>query len=179
MKELRCPRCQRDIVQRVHRRWIIERVLSLYYIYPFRCQLCGHRFRAQQWGMRYLRQVIDQRQYMRMATSFPATFTSGGRHGEGVVVDIALGGCGLRTTASIAEGALLQVQLQPVEHAPGIPVEAAVVRTVEGSFVGLEFVRLESDAHVRLSQLMSDLLRARQGTAHDRTSMTEVGRILH
>jgi PilZ domain len=165
MNEPQCPRCRRDFVQRVHRRWGLERVLSLLYIYPFRCQLCGHRFRVQQWGVRYVRRAIDRRQYERMATSFPVTFSGAAGTGEGMVTDIALGGCGVGTTAQLVEGAILQMQLQTSPSTPAIPVEAAVVRSVRPRYVGFEFLRFEPQARERLSQFLYELLMARQRQA--------------
>src|SRR6266478_9749023 len=38
-----------------------ERLISLFYIYPFRCQPCGHRFRLLQWGVTYTKIEEDQR----------------------------------------------------------------------------------------------------------------------
>ncbi len=165
MKEPQCPRCRRDFVQRVHRRWGMERLVSLIYIYPFRCQLCGHRFRAPQWGVRYVRHAIDQRQYERMAAGFPATFSGEVGNGEGTVLSISLGGCGVGTAGQVSEGALLQMQLQISPNTPAIPVEAAVVRSVRSRFAGLEFLRLAPQAQERLSQFMYELLAVRQRKA--------------
>jgi hypothetical protein len=47
-----CPKCSSDYVERVSRIGS-ERLISLFYIYPFRCQSCGHRFRLLQWGVTY------------------------------------------------------------------------------------------------------------------------------
>jgi hypothetical protein len=47
-----CPKCSSDYVERVSRIGF-ERLISLFYIYPFRCQPCGHRFRLLQWGVTY------------------------------------------------------------------------------------------------------------------------------
>jgi chromosome segregation ATPase len=47
-----CPKCSSDDVERVSRIGS-ERLISLFYIYPFRCQPCGHRFRLLQWGVTY------------------------------------------------------------------------------------------------------------------------------
>jgi len=47
-----CPKCSSDYVERVSRIGS-ERLISLFYIYPFRCQWCGHRFRLLQWGVTY------------------------------------------------------------------------------------------------------------------------------
>jgi len=53
-----CPQCRRAVVQRTHRRGLFERVGSLFWLYPFRCQRCGHRFRAKQRGVRYVRTLL-------------------------------------------------------------------------------------------------------------------------
>ena len=50
-----CPRCSREYVKRVSRVGLGERLISLFYVYPFRCQLCGHRFQLLQWGVEYKR----------------------------------------------------------------------------------------------------------------------------
>ena len=47
-----CPKCSSDYVERVSRIGF-ERLISLFYIYPFSCQPCGHRFRLLQWGVTY------------------------------------------------------------------------------------------------------------------------------
>jgi transposase-like protein len=47
-----CPKCSSDYVERVSRIGS-ERLISLFYIYPFECQACGHRFRLLQWGVTY------------------------------------------------------------------------------------------------------------------------------
>ena len=55
-----CPRCSSDCVKRVSRVGT-ERLLSFFYIYPFRCQPCGHRFKLLQWGVTYTRIDLDRR----------------------------------------------------------------------------------------------------------------------
>ncbi|HXV79378.1 MAG TPA: hypothetical protein VEG60_05840 [Candidatus Binatia bacterium] len=47
-----CPKCSSDHVERVSRIGP-ERLISLFYIYPFTCKPCGHRFRLLQWGVTY------------------------------------------------------------------------------------------------------------------------------
>jgi hypothetical protein len=54
MRKLSCPQCKGDAVQRT-RRSFLERWLSLFFIYPYRCQRCRHRFRMWQPGVRYIR----------------------------------------------------------------------------------------------------------------------------
>ena len=55
-----CPKCSSEYVKRASRVGL-ERLISLFYIYPFRCQPCGHRFRLFQWGVTYTRIELDSR----------------------------------------------------------------------------------------------------------------------
>jgi hypothetical protein len=55
-----CPKCSSEYVKRVSRLGS-EHLISLFYIYPFRCQPCGHRFRLLQWGVTYTKIEEDQR----------------------------------------------------------------------------------------------------------------------
>jgi chromosome segregation ATPase len=57
-----CPKCSSDYVKRVSRIGA-EHLISLFYIYPFRCQPCGHRFRLLQWGVTYTKKEwIDKQE---------------------------------------------------------------------------------------------------------------------
>jgi TolA-binding protein len=52
MRQPVCSKCSSDHIERVSRIGS-ERLISLFYIYPFECQACGHRFRLLQWGVTY------------------------------------------------------------------------------------------------------------------------------
>src|SRR5499433_4610648 len=54
-----CPKCSSDYVERAHRVGL-ERLISFFYIYPFRCQPCGHRFRLLQWGVTYTKGMVTR-----------------------------------------------------------------------------------------------------------------------
>jgi len=47
-RALHCPQCGTHFVRRSHRQGITERLWSLVAVYPFRCQVCAHRFKARQ-----------------------------------------------------------------------------------------------------------------------------------
>lgn len=158
MMEPVCPQCGRDFVQRTHRQSLLEQLLSIAYVYPFRCQLCTHRFRAMQWGIRYVREAIDKRQYQRIATEIPVTFTGDQIEGTGVVKDISMGGCGLETEAQLSAGALLQLRLRISDQEPPVTVDAAAVRIVRSRFIGAQFLRLRPQEKDRLSQFIRELL---------------------
>ena len=71
MGDPRCHHCGRRRARRCHRVGALERVLSAVYVYPFRCQVCGRRFRALAWGRRYVRRSADHREWERVAIRAP------------------------------------------------------------------------------------------------------------
>jgi len=160
---VRCPRCGKSFARRSHRQGLKERLLSLLYLYPFRCQVCANRFRAFQFRTRYVKRTVDRRQYVRLATRIPTTFAEDikpgeQRGGEGVVTDISLGGCYMQTFVQLSQGTLVSLELQTEQHTPAIAVEAAIVRIVRPAGVGLEFLRLSEPEHERFSQFIRQLL---------------------
>jgi hypothetical protein len=148
-------------VRRTPREGTLEQLLSLAYIYPFRCQLCTHRFRSMEWGKRYDKQTSEKRQYERLASNIPASFSGGDQEGNGVVTDISMGGCGLETDASLTEGALLELRLFVSDQQPPITAES-VVRSVRSKFAGLQFLRFQPEGKDRLSQLIRELISTRR-----------------
>lgn len=57
-----CPKCDGTLARRSHRDGLVEQLISLMYVYPFRCQHCSHRFFALLWGIRYHRVPVDHRE---------------------------------------------------------------------------------------------------------------------
>ena len=160
--EVRCPRCGKDFVRRVQRDGLAEIVASVVYLYPFSCQLCAHRFRAWQWGIRDTRQPIDRRRYERLSVNFPMTFSTDTGGGNGTTLDISMGGCAFKTESAAPPGTVTQLQL----HAPGLErplvVDAAVVQSVRSMYVGTEFLRLRPEEQYRLTQFVAGMLTARR-----------------
>jgi hypothetical protein len=69
MIETKCPKCSGEFIKRVSRRGAGEVLLSFLYIYPFRCQLCGHRFKLLRWRKVYHKAVYDGREFERLPVS--------------------------------------------------------------------------------------------------------------
>ena len=153
----KCPVCHEDYVRRVRRESLVERLLSKLYIYPFRCQLCGERFRARQPGVRYIKIDEDKREYERIPVIYDATLSVEREHSEGVVKDISLGGCTVDTRTPLSPGTILQLGLQPPGYKGGIIIDAAVVRTSRLGSVGIEFIRFKHDERKRLKELVRSL----------------------
>ena len=160
MKPIRCPKCSKDFVRRTLRKGAHEHVLSAIYVYPFRCQLCAHRFLRMEPGRRYNESTIDKRQYERIEARFPVTFVGVKASGAGTVSRISIGGCELESPLKLMEGMMFNLRLQPPGVSPSINVETAIVRSVRPPVAGLEFLRCNPAEQFRLIQFVAGLLTA-------------------
>jgi len=98
-----------------------------------------------------------------LSTWIPTTFAEDvnpGKHrvGEGVVTDISLGNCYMQTAVQLSQGTVVSLELQTEQHAPAIAVEAAIVRIVRPTGVGLEFLRMSEPEQERFNQFIHQLL---------------------
>ena len=165
MADLRCPNCSKEYVARVARVGFIEGLLGLFYVYPFKCQLCGCRFSAVQWGVRYLRVEEDRREYERLPTGFPLAFSAEALRGDGMACDVSMSGCTFRAeTCQPKVGDVLGVRLQIAKDVEPVAVEA-VVRNVRQDHVGVEFLRFQQAGKDRLQQFVRFLLARRAAQA--------------
>ena len=158
-----CPECCSEYVRRVHREGIGERLLSVFYVYPFACQLCGERFSFFQRGVRYVRIDEEQRMYQRFSVDFPLAFANDEVSGTGRVGDISMGGCTVLTDAQLAPGAIFHLSLGIQDTVSPIKIDAARVRNVQLDRVGLEFLKFQKPERERLQNIMRDLYFARPG----------------
>ncbi|MGH7322181.1 MAG: PilZ domain-containing protein [Candidatus Rokuibacteriota bacterium] len=145
-------------MRRSQRKGFLERLLSAVYVYPFRCQICAHRFKALQWGMRYVR--VDRREFTRIPARLPSTFVEGQTRHDGVVTDLSIAGARLYTGARIAEGELFQLTMQIQGKDAPVAVDAVVVRSANPMRLGLSFVQIKDEDKKRLGQLVQELLSA-------------------
>lgn len=158
MTPLKCPNCARDFVRRVGRSGWMEVLLSFFYIYPFKCQLCGSRFHTLQWGVRYIRVDKDRREYDRMEMRFPVTFGEQSFSGNGELLNVSMGGCSFHTEADLTSGRILKLELQISQDVAPVIVDAAVVRNVHSGAVGVEFLQWQQSERERLQLFIRGLL---------------------
>src|SRR4029453_2417950 len=155
---MKCPNCARDFVRRVSRSGFWEILLSCFYVYPFKCQLCGYRFRHFQWGVRYVRIEEDRREYDRMEMTLPVSFSGQDVSGEGMLLNISMGGCSFTTSAQLESGAILNLSLQISRDIAPVVVDAAVAASWNASSVGVEFLRWQPTERERLQLFIRGLL---------------------
>lgn len=158
MTGIKCPNCARDFVRRVSRAGLSETFLRPFSVYPFKCQLCGHRFRGYQRGVRYVTAQKDRREYDRMERKFPITFSGQDISGEGVILDVAMGGCTFTTTSDLAIGMTMKMDLRISAAVPPVVVDGAVVRNVRAGIAGVEFLRWQESERERLQLFVIGML---------------------
>ena len=172
--EIVCAKCRKPFVKAVRRQGPVDKLMSLAYCYPFRCQVCRHRFRLMQWGLRYIEQDVDRRQYERRPVQISSRIEASGQDHEGTIVDLALGGCAIDTGATFPRGTVLKLLMDAFDLEPPLVVEAAVVRSAGGTRHNVEFLRIAEDEKQRLSQYILTLwlegtVRARKGVRSEVT----------
>jgi hypothetical protein len=136
---MRCPECKKESVHRVPCLSPDERLMGLLFVSPFRCQACGHRFRTFRLGRHYP-PVTERRTHERIPVKLALAFSGGRISGDGVVVNISLGGCLVETTAPVKVDDIFHLKLFLNREEP--PLEVAVmVRSISGRRVGMKFLR--------------------------------------
>ena len=154
---LHCSKCGKAVVRRSHRRGALEHLLSLILIFPFRCQLCDHRFLAPYGRMHR----SPHREYRRLPTRLPVAFhsvdPSENVQGSGTVLNLSIDGCGIESNRLLRRGLVLHLQIPPTPSNLPIEVHAAVVRSVNGSRAGLKFLKMHKRDGDHLRELSGAL----------------------
>jgi hypothetical protein len=156
MSELHCPACGGSKIRLAARKSLSDVLLSGLTIYPFRCQLCADRFRT------FLgrRTPNPRRSFERIEVSFPVWFRprrskypdEPGQ--EGVIEDLSIRGCRIRSTTPVAVGSRLELEFQNSNDSFPITIEEAVVRSSANGASGLRFTRLGRNDERRIRQLI-------------------------
>jgi hypothetical protein len=153
------------VTRRCRRAGTYERFVSVFGVYPFRCQTCGGRFRARS-PAHFRRVPIDRREYERVPVRLPATFATHHLSGEGEISDLSLGGCTMRTDTPLVNGDTLRLTFHLPRAPVPIIVDVALVRSTPTGSTGLQFQQIASAEHARLSALMAALVGRPDGLGH-------------
>ncbi len=156
-----CPNCRKNRVHQSRRQGLIEALWSLLCIYPFRCQLCAHRFLAFQWWWHRFISHDDLREYVRFPVRFQVTFSGKQVAGAGTVVNLSQHGCAIETYTPIPPGELFHLKIYEPDGHPLYEIEAAaVVYIVDRKYertIGVEFVCIQEREMQRLVGVIEDL----------------------
>src|SRR5689334_6750009 len=151
---VRCPRCGSLSVRRSSRVGAYERLISVLYVYPFRCQRCAQRFRQLNWGRRYLHPSSERRDYERVMVRVAARLTAGTETAHAETTDLSITGCAMQTSARFPPGTEVRCTLQ---LGPGrsVDIAEAIVRAANEGRVSLQFVQVGADEQRRLADYIN------------------------
>lgn len=156
-KVLQCPRCKWRVVQRAPRIGRVERLISLVSVYPFRCQVCMHRFRAWRRGIRYSRHRDDRREYTRADVRLPVIVSFHGALSNGELSNMSVTGGTVDTDLRAPEDALIQLEIE-LPDGQMVAIDGAIVRSVREHSLGLQFTWIRTPERARLQAFVIDVL---------------------
>ena len=160
-----CPRCKAPFVRWSRQAALFASLLSRFHRFPFRCQLCGHRFWAFRKRMAGISidTTIDRREYDRLPENHPVSFIGADIMGDGYVSDISFQGCLVQTAMPAPPATPVSLSLFHSEYDAPIDIAKAMVRHRTPKGFGVEFLRVnpkeEKRLRLRLSRLLSGIAR--------------------
>jgi hypothetical protein len=164
---LTCRLCGKDQVLQTVCRSAGERLLNPLGVSPFRCQFCTHRFLALCWWRTYPTLFVDRREHHRIPVRMTLSFSGNRVHGDGILLDISMGGCLVRSSMQVGRDEIYYLRIVPSEQEP--PVElAAMVRSAGGRGIGFQFLRATREDQ-RLLDLLQRLDHAAPAKRRSRT----------
>lgn len=137
---LTCPQCGQNKVLRSRCHTLIERLQALAYISPFHCQSCSYRFPASRWGRRFPTGIVERREHLRIPVRLFLSFSGGKVRGEGIVLDISMGGCIIESHASVHVDDIFYLQIALEDDQAPLEV-AAMVRSISSRGIAFKFLR--------------------------------------
>jgi len=140
-------------VRRSSRVGAFERLISAFYVYPFLCQRCTHRFRALNWGHRYPHPKGERRDYERIAIRLPARLTAGTESADAETTDLSVSGCAVKTDANFPPGTEVRFTVG-LGGGKQVEIAEAVVRATHEGRVSLQFVHVGVDEQRRLAEFI-------------------------
>ena len=86
------------------------------------------------------------------------TFSGEFISGEGMVVDVAMGGCTFTTKSNLVIGTTVRMDLRISAAVAPVIVDAAVVRNIRAEIAGVEFVNWQESERERLQLFVTGML---------------------
>jgi DNA-directed RNA polymerase subunit RPC12/RpoP len=139
-RPLNCPQCKHGTVLRARPQSPREHVAALVFVTPFHCPSCSHRFLASRLGFNHAQHPIDRREHLRIPVRLYLSFSGGKVRGEGMVMDLSVGGCIIKSVTQVHTDDIFYLQLTIDESEPPLEV-AAMVRSVSARGIAFKFLR--------------------------------------
>lgn len=159
-----CPQCEMWLVKQAPRRGVLEHLLRCLGVGPLRCQICTYRFIGVLWRVNHK----PGREYERIPVQYPVYFRptfakADAQPVHGTISALSIRGCTITTRVSVPKGECLCLQFEVSDQDAPIQIDAARVRTVNGTRIGLMFSSIRPEEEARLRQQMLLLLQHHMG----------------
>ena len=100
---------------------------------------------------------MEFRRHPRVKAQLEISFVGETVAGQGILCDISLGGCGVRSNQTVPVGAFLQATIHLPKKGELLKVDVAVVRWSAGNAFGLDFLQVGQEEQDRLKRLIKSL----------------------
>jgi hypothetical protein len=100
--------------------------------------------------------MVKLRYFERVHTDFPVMFAGETYVGEGIVLNVSVPGCAIRSRKRVQPGSYLEMRLLMPDSASPLRVGLAKVRWCEERRFGVEFIQVPDGDQVRLGQLVKN-----------------------
>ena len=154
-RESVCPQCQKEGALQSRPQTPREHVAALLFIVPFHCSHCSHRFLACRIGLRRAQQGIDRREHLRIPVRLFLSFSGGKIRGEGMVMDLSMGGCIIKSQTQVHVDDIFYLEIAITNQEAPIEV-AAMVRSVSARGIAFKFLRKAQDNKRLLAFIQSN-----------------------
>jgi hypothetical protein len=154
---LNCPRCQKAGPLRSAPQSPREYFASLFFVAPFLCPSCSHRFLASHLWLDDSTHPLDRRQHLRIPVRLYLSFSGGKVQGEGTVLDLSMGGCIIKSQTQVHKNDIFYLQLSLGEGEPPLEV-AAMVHSVSTRGIAFKFLRAAHENKRLLAFVQAQIL---------------------
>lgn len=154
-RQLTCPQCRKDTVSRARPQSPREHVASWVWISPFYCQECSYRFLACRIGLVEAKHAIDRREHLRIPVRLFLSFSGGKVRGEGIVMDLSMGGCIIKSDAQVHVDDIFYLEIAIFDEESPIEV-AAMVRSISSRGIAFKFLRKAQENKQLLAFIQSN-----------------------
>lgn len=100
---------------------------------------------------------MESRKYARFQVELECSFSGDHIVGDGQVVDLSMGGCKIRSDATIPTGTYLELRAYLPDQDSSLKIDLAVARWSIGRECGLEFIRTQTEQQEQLRRLVQSL----------------------
>ena len=118
---------------------------------------------------------MKPRYHPRVMVQASAVFTMGGLTGEGQVLDLTVPGCLIDSPLSPQKGDSLALHVELPEARAAFRVALGVVRWVQGTRFGVEFIEMDQQERLRYNAVVGNLLQ-QQAARHARPDQQSYSR---